>query len=169
MIRCAFASVLAAKGLPGIPAPVVGFSLRIAPSRVVGSPVVPISWARRAPPSAVGGANAPPGGSPHGFAGVTTGSVVPPNCPQSAALKFEPSPSLAYSAPSCPKRSVPAEWLGNCWHQSSTRTCSPGVIVSPLTANRARRLLATQPSVVGPGGVGQVSPQRGAGSGLPRM
>src|SRR2546426_7521221 len=166
MIRRAFASVLAAKGLPGIPAPVAGFSRRIAPSRPVGSPVVRMSWTRRAPPSAAGGAMSPPGGSLHGFFGVTTGSVVPPNCPQSAALKFEPSPSLAYSAPSGPKRSVPAEWLGNCWHQSSTRACSPGLIVLPVTASRARRLLATQPSVVGPGGGGHGSPQRGAGARL---
>ena len=47
------------------------------------------------------------------------------------------------------------EWLGYCWHQSSTSTCSVPVMTLPLAVSRERRPLTTQPSVVGPGGVGQ--------------
>jgi hypothetical protein len=39
MIRRAFASLLEENGLPDMPAPVAGSTRRIAPSRVVGSPV----------------------------------------------------------------------------------------------------------------------------------
>ena len=84
-------------------------------------------------------------------------------------VKLAPSPPPTYSAPSGPNATLPIEWLGNCWHQSSMRTCSGPLMVVPLTVNRDRRALATQPSVVGPGGVGQVSPQRGAAALLPRM
>ena len=49
------------------------------------------------------------------------------------------------------------EWLGNCWHQSSTRTCSGPEAVSPSAVSRDSRPLTTQPSVVGPGGLGQPS------------
>jgi hypothetical protein len=55
----------------------------------------------------------------------------------------------------------PTEWLGNCWHQSSISTCS-GPAVLPAAVSRDRRPLTTQPSSVAPGGVGHVSPHRGA-------
>src|SRR6476661_7258150 len=170
MIRRAFASALPANGLPGRPAAVVGSMRKMAPSSPAESPVVRMSWLRRAPPSALGGDIAPPGGSLHGFTGVGGGlPVVPPNCPQSPWLKSAPSPALTYSAPPGPNMTVPIEWLGNWLHQSSRRTCSAGPIVVPLTANRDSRPLTTQPSVVAPGGAGHVSPQRGAPPPLPRM
>ena len=53
-------------------------------------------------------------------------------------------------------------WLGYCWHQSSISTCSGPVITLPLAVSFDSRPLTTQPSPVAPGGVGQVSPQRGA-------
>jgi hypothetical protein len=84
MIRRALTSALAANGLPATPAPVFGSIRMIEPLRPAGSPVVRMSWERSAPPSAVGGVRAVPvpvGGSPQGFAGVTTGFVVPPRCP----------------------------------------------------------------------------------------
>src|SRR5262245_5380130 len=151
-------------GLSGIGAPVAGSIRRIAPSRPVGSALLRRSWLRRAPPSAVGGVRAaptPPGGSPHGFSGL-------PSWPQSVKLKLAPSPPLTYRAPSAPKASEPTEWLGYCWHQSSTRTCSGPVITLPLACKRETRPLITQPSAVAPGGVGQPSevpptlPHRGA-------
>ena len=77
MIRRAFASGLAASGLSGSAAPVDGSTRISVPSRVCGSPVVRMSWARSAPPSAVGGVSAVPapvGGSPHGLVGL-------PACP----------------------------------------------------------------------------------------
>ncbi len=49
------------------------------------------------------------------------------------------------------------------------RTVSGPEMVVPLTVKRDKRPLTTQPSVVGPGGVGQVSPHRGGAVGLPRM
>jgi hypothetical protein len=64
----------------------------------------------------------------------------------------------------------PVEWLGYCWHQSSTSTCSAPVIWLPLAVRRDSRPETTQPSAVAPGGVGQGSestpgvPKRGAGS-----
>ena len=70
---------------------------------------------------------------------------------------------------------LPIEWLGNCWHQPSMSTCSGPVIALPAARRRETRPLTTQPSVFGPGGVGQLSavpftvPQRGAGAGSPRM
>ncbi len=72
--RRVFGSALAAFGLSGIAAPVSGFTRMIEPSRVCGSEVVRASWLRRAPPSAVGGLMAPPGGSPQGLTGL-------PSCP----------------------------------------------------------------------------------------
>src|SRR5476651_1901682 len=77
-------------------------------------------------------------------------------------LKLAPSPPLTYSAPSAPKRRSPTEWLGNCWHQSLIRTCSVPVITLPAAVSFDSRPLTTQPSVVGPGGVGQASFQTGA-------
>ena len=53
------------------------------------------------------------------------------------------------------------EWLGNCWHQSLISTCSEPVITFPDAVRRDSRALTRQPSVVGPGGVGQLSPQVG--------
>jgi hypothetical protein len=53
------------------------------------------------------------------------------------------------------------EWLGNCWHQSLTSTCSGPVAVDPLAVSRDSRPETTHPSVVAPGGVGQPSPQAG--------
>jgi hypothetical protein len=76
-------------------------------------------------------------------------------------LKLAPSPPLTYSDPSGPKWRSPIEWLGYCWHQPSTSTCSD-VETFPCTVRRARRPLTTQPSVVGPGGVGQASFHVGA-------
>jgi hypothetical protein len=72
-------------------------------------------------------------------------------------LKLAPSPPLAYSLPSGPKSTVPIEWLGYCWHQSSTSTCSLPIIVLPLAWRRDSRPLTTHPSSVGPGGVGHGS------------
>ena len=57
---------------------------------------------------------------------------------------------------------MPIEWLGCCWHQSLMSTCSGPVLTSPLAWSRDSRPLTTQPSVVGPGGVGQASFQTGA-------
>ena len=54
MIRRALTSEDPMSGLPAIAAPVFGSSRRIDPSRDVGSLVVRRSWARSAPPSAVG-------------------------------------------------------------------------------------------------------------------
>ena len=54
------------------------------------------------------------------------------------------------------------EWLGNCWHQSSTSTCSLPVMVLPLAVRRDTRADTRHPSVVAPGGVGQASFQVGA-------
>ncbi len=48
------------------------------------------------------------------------------------------------------------EWLGYCWHQSVIRGVS-----TPVDEIRDRRPLITQPSSVAPGGVGQLSGQRG--------
>jgi hypothetical protein len=76
-------------------------------------------------------------------------------------LKEAPSPPVTYSAPSAPKASEPIEWLGYCWHQSLISTCSGPVIWLPFAVRRERRALTTQPSPVGPGGVGQVSPHVG--------
>ena len=52
---------------------------------------------------------------------------------------------------------LPMEWLGYCWHQSSTSTCSDPVMVLPLACNRDSRPLTTHPSAVAPGGLGQGS------------
>ncbi len=60
-----------------------------------------------------------------------------------------------------PNRRSPTEWLGNCWHQSSIRTFSAPVATLPAAVSRDNRVAMTQPSVVGPGGVGQASFQRG--------
>ena len=54
------------------------------------------------------------------------------------------------------------EWLGNCWHQSSISTCSAPVMTLPLAVSLESRAETRQPSVVGPGGVGHASFQRGA-------
>jgi hypothetical protein len=77
-------------------------------------------------------------------------------------LKLAPSPAPAYRYPSRPNNSVPIEWLGNCWHQPLTSTCSLPVITFPLICSRDTRADTTQPSVVGPGGVGQASFHVGA-------
>ena len=72
-MRRVFGSELAASGLSGIAAPVSGFTRAIVPSSPVGSPLVRMSWLRRAPPSAVGGVMdppTPPGGSPQGLIGL---------------------------------------------------------------------------------------------------
>jgi hypothetical protein len=53
------------------------------------------------------------------------------------------------------------EWLGNCWHQSLISTSSP-VLALPETVSCDSRPLTRQPSVVGPGGVGQASFHVGA-------
>ena len=71
------------------------------------------------------------------------------------------------SAPSASNSTVPMLWLGYCWHQSETSTCSEPVIVSPAARRRDSRPLATHPSSVKPGGVGHgsespVPPHRGA-------
>ena len=91
-MRRSFALVLPDSGLPGAPAPVAG-SIRIRlPFRPVGSPGVRRSCERRRPPSEVGGESSeptPPGGSPHGLAGV-------PVWPQSHSLAVEPSEPDAY-------------------------------------------------------------------------
>ena len=152
-IRRAFASELNANGLSGSPAPVLGSIRMTVPSSVVGSPGVRTSWLRSAPPSAVGGERAaptPPGGSPQGFRGF-------PSWPQSAKLKLAPSPAVAYRAPSAPKWSDPVEWLGYCWHQSLTSTCSGPDATLPDAVSREIRPLTTQPSAVAPGGLGHVS------------
>ena len=84
MIRRAFASLLPMLALVGQAAPVSGLTRRIVPSRLVGSPVVRMSWLRSAPPSADGGAidpPTPPGGSPHGLPGVGVPGSVPPSWP----------------------------------------------------------------------------------------
>jgi hypothetical protein len=109
MIRLAFASGLAEKGLPAAPSPVSGLTRMIDPSRLTGSVVVRRSWLRSAPPS---------------FNGSTQRLIVAPPWPKSTQLKLAPSPPEAYSMPSGPKFTDPVEWLGYCWHQSSTRTCS---------------------------------------------
>ncbi len=67
-----------------------------------------------------------------------------------------PSPDPAYSAPSGPNATVPIEWLGNCWHQSSTNTCSADIWF-PSAVSRDSRPLTTHPFVVPPGGSGQGS------------
>jgi hypothetical protein len=103
------------------------------------------------------------------LAGVLKGGEpeVPPNCPQSELSKLAPSPPVRYSIPSAPNAMAPIEWLGNCWHQSSRRTCSLAVQSLPTAMSRERWPLMTHPSVVGPGGVGHGSevpspgPQRG--------
>src|SRR5215210_8135576 len=153
MMRRALGSELPARGLSGIALPVAGSTRRMEPLKPTGSPPVRKSWLRSAPPSAVGGARVaptPPGGSPQGLSGE-------PSWPQSAKLKLAPSPPLAYSFPSSPKSTVPIEWLGYCWHQSSISTCSAPVIALPLACSRDRRPLTTQPSAVAPGGVGHGS------------
>src|ERR671912_1880036 len=169
MIRLAFWLGLAACGLVGSAAPVAGSTRMTAPSRVTGSPAVRRSWLRRAPPSAVGGvrvAPTPPGGSPQGLSGA-------PSWPQSAKLKLAPSPPVAYRAPSAPNSRAPTEWLGYCWHQSSISTCSGPLIWLPEAVRRDSPPQTTQPSPVGPGGVGHGSesppgvPQRGAGADEP--
>ena len=53
------------------------------------------------------------------------------------------------------------EWLGYCWHHPWISTCSL-VAVFPDSVRRASRPWTTQPSVVGPGGVGQASFHVGA-------
>ena len=58
--------------------------------------------------------------------------------------------------PSGPKTRPPAEWLGNCWHQPSINGCW-AVTTLPLSVSFISRVLITQPSSVGPGGVGQGS------------
>ena len=149
MIRLALGSVLD-DGLSGRAAPVAGSTRMTVPSRVTGSPAVRRSWLLSAPPSAVGGvrvAPTPPGGSPQGFSGA-------PSWPQSTKLKLAPSPALAYKAPSRPNSTEPTEWLGYCWHQSSTSTCSLPVMALPEACSRDRRPLTTQPSPVAPGGGG---------------
>ncbi len=150
--RRAFGSLLPNRGLSGSAAPVMGSTRMIVPSSVVGSEGVRRSWTRSAPPSAVGGViepPTPPGGSPHGL---TTGF---PNWPQSSGLAASPAPT--YSAPSGPNVTVPIEWVGLCWHQSSMKTCSGPVITSPDAVNRERRAAAGQPSGDAPGGSGQGS------------
>src|SRR5262245_60867197 len=83
-IRRAFGSELDAAGLSGMASPVEGSTRRTAPFRSTGSPLGRRKlWARRAPPSAVGGVSFPPdpaGGSPHGFLGVGLPELPPP-CP----------------------------------------------------------------------------------------
>src|SRR3954468_472546 len=121
------------------------------PSSPTGSPGVCKSWARRLPPSAVGGVivpPTPPGGSPQGFTGE-------PNWPESGGT-FAPSPPLAYRLPSGPNCSAPTEWVVNWLHQSLTSTRS-AFNRFPLMVRRDSRPLVTQPSTFGPGGVGQVS------------
>src|ERR671910_473572 len=76
----------------------------------------------------------------------------------------------AAPAPSAPNSSAPTEWLGYCWHQPSISTCSDPLIWLPEAVRRDSRPETTQPSAVGPGGVGHGSestpgaPQRGAGA-----
>ncbi len=62
--------------------------------------------------------------------------------------------------PSGPKARPPAEWLGNCWHQSSISDLLGRLTRLPLSVSFDSRLLTTQPSPVGPGGVGQGSEVR---------
>ena len=77
-IRFVLGSVLDASGLPADAAPVAGSMRTSAPLRPVGSPVVRTSWARSAPPSALGtsttgvvpGGDVTVTGSPHGLTGV---------------------------------------------------------------------------------------------------
>ena len=84
-IRWRIGSLLPIAGLPAAAAPVAGSRRSTAPFRTADSPAARRKlWARRAPPSAVGAVIAPPippGGSPHGFTGVTglvvSGSVPP--------------------------------------------------------------------------------------------
>ena len=82
-IRWRIGSALPVAGLPAAAAPVAGFSRRTAPFRTAVSLAARRKlWDRSAPPSAVGGGHRPadrPGGSPHGFIGVTgvSGSVPP--------------------------------------------------------------------------------------------
>src|SRR6185436_10254379 len=83
-MRLAFASLLAARGLSGSPAPVAGLTRSTAPLRSAGPATRCRLRARRAPPSAVGGVWAPPtgaGGSPHGFFGARGSPLVPPYWP----------------------------------------------------------------------------------------
>jgi hypothetical protein len=62
------------------------------------------------------------------------------------------------------------EWLGNCWHQSSTSFSGVPEMVLLLTVNRSIRPDATQPSDVLPGGSGHPSfSHRGAAADSPRM
>src|ERR1700741_4585058 len=117
-MRRAFGSALVF-GLPGIAAPGSGSIRRIAPSRLVGSPVVRRSWARSAPPWAVGGVIEPPGalgGSPHGLTGE-------PSCPWSSKLKLAPSPALPYSPRPGPKARAPSEVLLDGGLASRIITC----------------------------------------------
>src|ERR671937_1386557 len=95
-MRRAFTSLLDASGLLGSAAPVAGSTRRTAPLRTAGSPGLRRRlWLRSAPPSAVGAVSAvptAPGGSPQGLAGVGVPERVPPNWPQSAAVKLAHSP-----------------------------------------------------------------------------
>src|ERR687887_564372 len=160
-------------GLPATPLPVAGSTRSTAPLSRMGSPATRRGLCERsAPPSAPGGLSAVPtglGGSPQGFAGVGE-PAPPPNWPQSALLKLAPSPPLTYRSPSGPKARCPMEWEGNCWHHWSVISGCSAPLATPLagaTGVRGRVPVTVQPSVVAPGGVGQVSPQlAGLPSGL---
>src|SRR4030095_14121176 len=160
-------------GLPATPLPVAGSTRSTAPPSRMGCPATRRGLCERsAPPSASGGLSAVPtglGGSPQGLGGV--GELAPPPYwPQSALLKLAPSPPVTYRLPSGPNARWPMEWEGNCWHQSSVISGCSGPLATPVagsTGMRDRLPVTVQPSVVGPGGVGQLSPQlAGLPSGL---
>src|SRR5262245_51775550 len=165
MTRRRFVSAFAIQGFPGAAAPVVGSMRRSEPFRRPGPFARPGLCDRRAPPCAVGGVSLPPtpaGGSPHGVFGVGD-PLPPPPCPQSAKLKLAPSPPVTYSIPSGPNLRSPTEWLGYCWlHWLLIRTCGDPTTTSPDSWIRMSFPVTTQPSVVGPGGVGHASFHLGA-------
>ncbi len=155
MIRRAFASRLAdERVVRQRPAPVAGSTRRTVPSRVTGSPSVRRSWLRSAPPSAVGGVSvAPgaPGGSPQGFSGL-------PSWP--AVDEVEAGAVAAADVERARRRRTRARRSSG----SGTAGTSPRRAPARLRSSRCRRRgrresrpLTTQPSVVGPGGVGQSS------------
>src|SRR5574341_167211 len=152
-------------GLPTTPLPLAGSTLSTAPLSRIGWPATRRGLCeRRAPPSDAGGLSGVPtglGGSPQGLAGVGE-PAPPPNWPQSGLLKLAPSPAVTYRFPSGPKARCPMEWEGNCWHHLSEISGCSAPVAIPLdgsTGMRERFPVTGQPSVVAPGGVGQVSPQ----------
>src|SRR5215218_1702345 len=152
-------------GLPATPLPVAGSTLSTAPLSRMGCPATRRGLCERsAPPSAPGGDSGVPtglGGSPHGLAGVGE-PAPPPNWPQSGSVKLAPSPPVTYRFPSGPKARWPMECEGYCWHHWSVISGCSAPVATPVpgsTGIRERLPVTVQPSVVGPGGVGQPSPQ----------